>query len=94
MIIKRFYDTKAYKLAKRKKKLALETIDFIQIKSILNIYSLGMKGPVFGISNLSNLNEKPLKGSVNFPFDMGNSNAIIGVLAQVSILLFFNHRAI
>ena len=84
-MFKRFYDTKAYRALKKKNKTKEAQVDFSQIRSVLNTYSLGVKGPVYGLATISSEWDKPLKGSLNFPCMISNNkntNSIIAVLAQ------------
>jgi large subunit ribosomal protein L1 len=84
-LFKRFYDTKAYQALKKKNKSKEASTDFPQIKSLLSFYSLGVKGPVYGLATISNVWDKPLKGSFNFPSvitNNNNSSSIVAVLAK------------
>lgn len=84
-MFKRFYDTKAYHALKKKKKIKEASVDFTQIRSVLNTYSLGVRGPVYGLATISTAWDKPLKGSFDFPCAIANnknSSSVIAVLAQ------------
>ena len=85
-IFKRFYDKKAYNALKRQNKKSEASVDFEEIKYLLSTYSLGVKGPVYGIAQISKLWDRQLKGSFNFPVliqNNQNSNSVIAVLANV-----------
>lgn len=89
-MFKRFYDTKAYRALKKMNKIKEAEVDFSQIKSILNTYSLGEKGPVYGLATIAAGWDKPLKGSLSFPHAITsnkNTSSIIAVVAKGDLAL-------